>query len=331
MPTSTMNVPSHAERDSLLEQHPLRRDEYRIPTPQLQSVYAIVRDRVWMQHTGLVFYGTPRMGKTICARAVAEHLRADFPKTKVGLLIFKPKSGRPSDDHLHRLLLRSVGINRNSTRLPEVLLQQFACDVEQSLAPLGGRQFVLIVDEMQLMQSVDFLQLTALHNELDGRGIHMTTIGFAQIEILHTRSAFQTTDQLQIIGRFLTDAVPFKGCSGEADLRTILTFYDTGSDFPEGSGWSYTAFFIPQAFVHGVRLAAVSAMLWELLSEAIEGRAGAGVPMEHMCLTVKYLLMALRRKDSALLTIETADLQAAVSSSGLVRFIGGLGNGREAS
>lgn len=331
MPNSLNNGPSHAERDRLLEQHPLRRDEYRIPTPQLQSVYATVRDRVWMQHTGLVFYGTPRMGKTICARAVGEHLRAEFPKTKVVLLIFKPKSGRPSDDHLHRLLLNAVGICRSSTRATGTLLQHFANDIEQSLAPHAGRQFVLIIDEMQLMQSVDFLQLTALHNELDGRGIHMTTIGFAQIEILHSRSAFQATDQLQIIGRFLTDTVPFYGCRSEADLTAILKFYDTGSEFPEGSGWSYAAFFIPKAFAKGARLADISATLWELFDTAIQGRENSGVPMEHVCLTVKYLLMALRRGDSPLLSIEPGDLQAAVSSSGLTRFIGGLGNDREAS
>jgi hypothetical protein len=318
-------TPSTAERDRLFDQHPLRLDSYCIPTPRLQAVYELIRERVWMRHTGLVFRGTPRLGKSFCAREVRALLQADFPQAKILLLVTPGKALRPKEERLPGLLFAAADLLISRKLGAADGVKAFATSIEQALAPNRGSQFVLLIDEMQNLNPTDFDQLVAVHNALDDRGIQMTTIGFAQDEILNWASSFRATAQHQIIGRFLSDTHPFLGCTSESELRTILQFFDCGSAFPTGSGWTYTAFFVPQAFAHGLRLEAVSAALWTALSKAVQGREAYGVPMNHLCLSVKYLLLTLCDDDTALLQITDQSIVDAVQASGLQAFVGEQG------
>lgn len=62
----------------------------------------------------------------------------------------------------------------------------------------------------------------------------------------------------QIIARFLSEPLAFDGRTSVEELKEILKeilkTFDEGTEYPEGSGWSYTRFFLPQAFEQGFRL-----------------------------------------------------------------------------
>ena len=310
---------SDAEREMLLEYHPVKEREYILPTPMMERAYSIIRDRVWARRTGAVFYATPRMGKTKCARATKDLLQDEFPRTFVSLLPAR-SSNRANDAHMYRLILEGENHALSGRANAYTLFDNALADIEVKTKSRGGTQFVLLIDEIQVLNDFDLQQLVCFHNALELRKIKMTTISFAQPEIEHRRSALMASHSRQIIARFLSELVQYDGCSSSADLRRILKSYDEASEFPEGSGWSYTRFFFPVASAHGFALEKYAVPLWSELTKAAGVGSNGMIPMEHTCLAIEYLLLEMRKQDCGPLVFDKEDIQAAVLSSQLQSF-----------
>lgn len=310
---------SDASRESMLEHHPVLEREYTLPTPMMERTYSIIRERIWARRTGVVFYASPRMGKTRCAIAVKDLISAEFPRIFVTLLSAR-RASRPTDGHVFRLILEAHHHALSKRVTADMLFENAKSEIRVQTNTLGGTQYVLLIDEMQLLNNVDLQQLVAFHNTLELAKIRMTTISFAQPEILHARSALMTTNDRQIIARFLSEPIAFEGCSTSEELKLLLKAYDEGSEFPENSGWSYTRFFFPAAFACGFRLAKYTSVIWVALSRAAGSANNGMIPLEHICLTVEYLLLGLRKNDSAELRIASSDASVAVDAANLQAF-----------
>lgn len=310
---------SDEERATLLEYHPIREREYILPTPMMQRAYSIIRDRVWARRTGSVFFASPRMGKTRCALATKDLLQAEFPRCFVSLLTARP-STRSSDAHMYRMILEAERHALSGRANADALFDNALADIEVKTKSRGAAQFVLLIDEIQLLNDLDLQQLVCFHNALELRKIKMTTISFAQPEIAHRRTALLASHDRQIIARFLSELVPYDGCTGSADLRRILRSYDISSEYPEGSGWSYTRFFLPIAFSNGFLLEQYAVPLWSELTRAAGVGSNGMLPMEHTCLAIEYLLLEMRKQDCATLVLNQDDLECAVLSSQLQNF-----------
>lgn len=316
-------VPSHplvemdAEmRNSLFESHPIREHGYVISTPMLKRTYAVVRERVFMKRTGVFFFGTPRVGKSTCAQEMKRVISAEFPRAYVTLASLR-RSSRASESHMFRLLLEAEDHALSSRKTTDLLFENIKNHIRMQLSMRGGNHFVLILDEMQLLNDVDFEQLLVFHNALALQKINMTTIGFAQPEIHHVVTAMITKGQRQLLARFLTEGLAFKSCSSIEELSILLVEYDENSEFPEGSGWSYTRFFLPIAFAHGFRLAPYARKIWKEL----QGATSDGVvPMEHLCFTIEYLLLMGGKLDCANFVLSEEDITEAVDASHLKLF-----------
>lgn len=310
---------SEAERRMLVEYHPVLEREYILPTPMMERAYSVIRERVWARRTGAVFFAAPRTGKTRCAMATKDLLSEEFPKLHVTLLSAR-RSSRATDTHMFRLILEAEQHTLSGRANADVLFDNAHADIEVKTKAKGGRQYVLLIDEMQVLNDTDLQQLVSLHNKLELSKIKMTTISFAQPEILHRRTSLMASNDHQIIARFLSEPLHYNGCSGSADLTKLLRSFDEGSEYPEGSGWSYTRFFLPVAFENGFRLARYAASLWrQLVAAAGVGDQGA-IPMEHTCLSIENLLLMMRSQDCATLVLCDNDIIDAVASSQLQSF-----------
>lgn len=320
---------SDSYRESLLAFHPVLEREYTLPTPMMQRTYSIIRERVWARRTGIVFYASPRMGKTRCAMAIKELISAEFPRIYVTLLSAR-RSSRPTDAHMFRLILEAENHALSGRATADVLFDNARSDIRVKISGTGGVQYVLLIDEMQLLNDTDLQQLVCFHNGLELANIKMTTISFAQPEILHRRSALMTSNDRQIIARFLSEPLPFEGCSSRTELALLLKAYDVASEYPESSGWSYTRFFFPLAFREGFRLEHYAAPIWRVLTQAAGLGSNGMIPMEHICLTIEHLLLALRKQDCANFVISDEDIGNAVGSSNLLAFSTLMNAGGEA-
>lgn len=114
--------------------------------------------------------------------------------------------------------------------------------------------------------------------------------------------------------------MPFPGCVSKDYLRGILKSFDQESEFPEGSGWTYTRFFFLPLFAAGFKLGIYLDLIWGALSEI--DRAGVNhLPMEHVFRIIEHLLLANRRDDSASFRLDEPIIKEAIDSSGVRQFV----------
>lgn len=310
---------SEDERLSLLEFHPVRERNYTIPTWVMENTYAIVKERVWARRTGVFFYAAPRMGKSTCVSYIKERLANEFKRIYV-LLVDARGSSRPSYEHMFRLILEAKAHDLAGRKNADFLFRNVVTDIAVKVGIRGGSHFVLLIDELQLLNETDLQQLLVLHNALERLKIKMTTVSFAQPEIMHRHSLLQTAKQRQIIARFLSEPIKYVGCGSEHELARILQAYDENTEFPLNSGLTYTQFFLPNAYKNGFRLKRYSSQIWSVLSKAARALGDGMVPMEHLTITIEHCLLASWNDDVVNFVLSNEDIEAAVQAANLESF-----------
>lgn len=303
----------------LSNMHPVITKLYSIITPVVTDAYSVIRERVFMRKTGTFLYATPRMGKTTCAKLIKLLLEKEFHSILV-MSVIAEEGGKTEADLLFSIL-DTARVHTLKRSKPRDLRRQLLSHVQSQLSIVGGNQFVLMIDEMQLLSDIQLDTLAALHNKLDFINIRMTTVGFAQPEILDVRSALLASDKTYLIARFLCEPFAFNGCASILDLKQILFDYDETQRFPEDSDYSFTRFFLPEAFKSGFRLSDYAEVIWKALKTAA-GSAEGSIPMEHLSRTVEYILVASSNFDRTSFKLDLEIIKAAVEASNLSYFNG---------
>lgn len=223
-------------REDILDSHPIIKGRSLILTPMIEDAYKKIREKVWLRHSGLFLYAQPRMGKTSCLTAVQKMLNYEYPEKYTSQL---EADGTKSANFMKDLVKAAHLFHKSRELYPE-LLERYLGHVEAQLAAVDGDHFILLIDEMQNVSRDHYGVLLTIHNRLKQRKISMTTVGFAQPQILNRRSSLFVGEATNLIARFLSEPVPFPGCVSKDYLRGILKSFDQESEFPEGSGWTYT-------------------------------------------------------------------------------------------
>lgn len=305
----------HEHRAELFDRHPMTLRRYTIPTPMIQWAYQLIRERVYARRTGLVFIGRTRYGKTTCAREVRQYLLDEFPRIHV-VVVAARSSLRPTAGHAYRVILESERHVCAARTDATLLLRNVMSDVETCLHAKGGDQFVMILDEVNLFNQHDMVSLLELGNALELRGITMTVISFGQPEVEHLITGLQQQNKQQLIARFFRQPKSFDGCTGPEMLREVLRFLDEGSEWPEGSRWSYTEFFFPEAYRNGFRFHKNADIIWNEMLAAGPGTE-SGLSMEAIAMTVEWLCLSLHRDDCEGFSLSASDVQGAILASDL--------------
>ncbi|WP_175692111.1 ATP-binding protein [Burkholderia ambifaria] len=302
-----------AHRAGLLDRHPLVRRDYTIPTPMVQYAYQAIRERVYARRTGLVFVGKTRYGKSTCALAVQQYLLQEFPRIHV-IVVPARSTLRPIDGHAFRVILESENHVCAARTDAGILLRNVVSDVETALYAKGGDHFVLILDEVNLFKQHDIVNLLELSNALHLRHIKMTVISFGQPEIEQLITSLQEQNKHQLIARFFRRPKSFEGCTTKEMLEDVLRFLDEISEWPDGSGWSYTEFFFPLAFSRGFRFYKYADLIWNEMNAAIPDAEG-GLSMEAVAMTVEWLFLSLHEDDEEAFVLQANNIQSAIQAS----------------
>ena len=316
-------VLSLAEREKLINEHPIVTRDFVIVTPVIEQAYSLIRERVWMRSTGTFLHASQRVGKSTCAQTIETLLKEEFPNAAIMSFSATKRESRTTAMYIE--MLRAEGQHVPNTPRFERLENTLMTYILTQCLEKNSTQFVLIIDEMHNLEEKDFYLLLAIHNRLDKQKIRMTTIGFAQPEILMVRTALLASKSHHLIARFLSEPIPFSGCSTSEDLHAILQAYDEEKHYPEDSGISFTEFFLPIAFEGGFRLSGYSNQIWKELKKAASELESRAIPMQHLTSTVAYLLLAARNLDDKQFKLKNAAITVAVERSTLKYFSGLLG------
>ena len=255
------------DRDLVYEQHPVVNDSAIISTKSIQLAYDIVVKSIVHRQPGTCFIGDFRVGKTKAIEKIINELRETFPTLPVGRVIAKNHDPYTEKtfytdllgDYKHGGAYSGTTIDRRKRlrMLIEAHAQQYTSD-----------RYLLIVDEAQNWDQMQWNLLRDLTNDLSMVNIRVLTVAFGHPELLVIRAKLISLRRSDLIGRFLLKPYLFEGLMSVKGLQETLSAYDDADHFcyPLNSQISYSEFFMPKAWETGWRLANEANLFWTALN-----------------------------------------------------------------
>ncbi len=311
-------------------EHPVVSAKAKLPTTPVQTALAIVLAAGRKHRESVAFWAHPVTGKSFCI----EIFKAELPKAFNGAGVFvyevKPKDEedeertRPSQkiNAKESLFLRDMLEEMDYEPKIEYTLPGKRRQVRKALLGLAGqaRHIFLIFDEAQGLDEQELTILKSIVNFLTKNDVRVTTVLFGQVELLEQRARIVTRYRSDLDIRFTKALYEFSGIRSWEDLRVALEACDLGSEFPVGSGLSYTQFLFPQAYEAGFRMVSLAKPLWTAFMNVSALRAGeSGIAMEYVASALSELVTMLKGADGAQFAIGNAELEQAVKASGYGR------------
>ncbi len=281
-----------------INSHPVMTQKYIVPTPSIGALYARISKCIKLRVPGSIIYAMTRFGKTYAARYVSILLSQDFP----GIVSFTfgcVKKKIPSESAFFTILLEAVDHDRpDSGTTPQKRIRLINKLLDLLIA---SKQNLLVVfaDEAQKLQMEEYEWLREVHDQLEKKGYRMITFLIGQPQLKNQKSALKEARQTQIVGRFMIDDIEFHGVCSVEDAASCLLGYDTAC-FPSESEWTFTRFFLPEAWSRGIRLQDQASALWaEFQNVHDEGgfRTPLEIPMTYFARSVEIALTDIS-KDS---------------------------------
>lgn len=292
-------------RPIALDDHPLRKRAYRVPTPSIAQFKALIEECLFLYIPGALIYGHSRIGKTYAI----EFLRLDLERRYKGISILKMRCHRtqiPSENTFFGSLLSAAGHPVQAGESKAALRGRLVHKIRQVADRRGDNRIILFADEAQNLREIEYEWLRDLHDDLENSELRLFTFLVGQRQLLAQKSAFQAQDREHIVARFMIEELEFHGIVSAAECQSVLAGYDSG-EYPANSGWSFTRFCMPKAFDAGLRLKDSSTMLWGAF-EAAHLQANLDgpleIPMKFLTAAVEAALLLSVQRDMPELTLE---------------------------
>lgn len=274
------------------ERHPLSTRTYRVATTAIEQCWLLVSKCLRYRIPGALVYGESRLGKTYAIEYLRMLIHRELPCVPTFHVQAEYKVSR-SEGAFFSSLLRAVrhpqpDAGRNAYKRKALHDRLLAVAESQ-----GGTTIVLFCDEAQRYSLHEYEWLRDVHDELAQSGVRLTTFLFGQERLCEQRARFQESGDTQIVKRFMVETLRFRGVCSALDAATCLRSYDE-HEYPIGSGWSFTRYYLPYAFEAGLRLEQCAHLVWSAFTRAHEHAALAGrveIPMEYFSRAVEAVLL----------------------------------------
>lgn len=261
--------------------------------------------------SGVLVFGTPRLGKTCATRWVLKALRGELglkcwiPWTEVpcrGIEELSKKSSGPFFRHL----LSSTKYRYSERLTNDRLRKQTATHLVSRGLRSQMRTYILFFDEAHKLTEQRFEWLLELSNEMNQLGVRLFCLFVGQSELLDRRKEFINKGLEQLLERFMQAEFAFRGLESRSELEEVLHRYDE-VEYPPKSGLRFPETFVPLACAAGFKLADLADPLWNEFRK-IWVAAGLGesvmIPMGHLAKALLKLLLPLASRDGTDFTEE---------------------------
>ncbi len=274
--------------------HPVDTDDYQIPTNEIVKVLSAVRRWIQLRITGATIFGRPRLGKTWMIKYLIKNIPQFFDEQLPMYHIINVHSRIAKEEEFLETILSDMGhdfaltgkIGSKRQRLVNFLANQ-------------GRQnhrriVILFIDEAQCLEQQHYEWLMDYYNKLDKQNVTLILFLVGQEQLNSQKTIFSRENSDQIIQRFMIEEYKFSGIRSVEDIKVCLRCYDNGSEYPQGSGWSFTRFYFPEAFATGERLENFAKDIFEIFSglrQKYNIKGTIEIPMQHMVKTIKIIFL----------------------------------------
>lgn len=306
-------------RPVAMSDHPLHDRRYRLPTPPIEALYALIKEALNRRRPGVMVYGQARLGKTTAIAYIEALLRVERPTLPVIVLRCRFKRV-PSETAFFSNFLSTVRHKAASGRDTELMRQRLVQRMCEMADAKKSNQILLFADEAQNLGACEYEWLRDVHDDLQRWDKTLLVVLVGQPELQGQKASFQRTNSMHIVSRFMVHELAFRGARTAEDCATCLQGYDL-QEFPEASGWTHTRFFFPMAYAAGFRLAREGAAIWYAFDQAHSATLwpeALEIGMEFFTAAVEHLMFNQAHHDEATFRPSIAVWSQSVKASGYV-------------
>lgn len=282
--------------DHLPQNHPVVTRDYSLFTPAISDMVNTVARWIDDQVDGATIYGPSRFGKS---SAVDHWLQALLSKRcggHVPMVVWShtDSGGASSVGRFHAHLLHAsqhplAKAARSPLDRQHMLIERWAALASQN----GGRFLVLVIDEAQGMTQREWMWLVQLHSLLEKERLRLCVFSIASLQVFDEPVGMALSGGAHVAARFMLVSEPFHGIRDVDELRFVLSGYDEGTEWPKGSGTSFTAGLAPQAWADGFRMADHAEGLMQAMVDELPSRYEGPIefPMKTVAQAARHALL----------------------------------------
>lgn len=308
-------------------EHPVEKNTYRLPTCAMENMLNAVYGWIEKLTPGAIVYGRPRAGKTESIFEIADRLPLLLGKN-VPIEIFdcaRYADNPSTEGQFYEDILVQLGYSLSHSGTTTDKANRVFGYIQHQVREASDYRFILFLDEAQNLHEKHFKLLMGIHNRLKKLGIHLIIFLVGSPEILSVREAYAQSAQLQIIGRFMVVAHEFNGITSNSDMKVFLEGFDK-EQYPEGSGCSYTEYFLPIAYSYGWRLNKQASLMMDCLKEKLSNETSlkfksVDIPMQVMPPFIGYILRTLSQYDEKNIELDAAMVNDAIDYSDYIEWM----------
>ena len=298
-------------------QHPIMRDAAILPTRAIEEFVNIVND--WLDYLlpGAIVWGNFRTGKTQAIRYLLANVER-LLGSRIPAFLLSPwdAEGQPvTENRFYQELLYMLGYKLHESGTAAIKRRRVIDFMIEAVKEQSEHRLLLFVDEAQWLTRKHYRCLMDLHNQLKIADVRLIVVLVGQPELLETKKNLRSSRQGHLVGRFMTCTHRFDGVVDYADIDRLLSSLDSGSEYPVGSGVSYTKYFVPLAFDAGWRMRDQAKRVWVILTSICEKEGLPKInelPLQAVSALIRVLLRDLSEIDSADLELSESAVEEAV-------------------
>lgn len=284
---------AHVPRD-----HPLVTRDYSLFTPAIgQMVECIAR---WLddQVDGATVFGPSRFGKSSAVDHWLQSLLSERHGGYVPMVVWShtDSGGSQSVGRFYANLLHAskhplAKAARSPLSRQHMLVERCA----ELAAQGGGRFMVLVIDEAQGMTQREWMWLVELHSLLEKERIRLCVFSIASLQFFDEPVGMALSGGAHVAARFMLAAEPFHGVRDTEELAFVMSGYDSGTEWPRGSGLSFTAGLAAEAWADGFRMETQAPALMKAMIDELPTRYAGPTefPMKTVAQASRHVLLRL--------------------------------------
>ncbi len=288
-----------------------------LPTHSLELTISVLASWIESKFTGGIVWGYGRVGKSKAIAYMlasgAEALGVEIPM--VSLDSWRNTKTSNTENRWYEEVLRSLAYVNPTTGNAGTKLDRIVGSIQARVRNAKEYRFIFFIDEAQQVSTDQLHYHKDIYNRLKKKNIVLITILFGDATLPETKNELRRDKNNYLLSRFMTGEHQYAGVSEEKHLKRFLHSLDEQSEYPRGSGTSYTAHFLPKAFDAGWRLANQSSLIWKtyhrVTSEAKLPKFGE-FPMIAITTAMNSLLKTTGKQDHPEFVLERVHVEEAI-------------------
>lgn len=250
-------------------EHPLlRRIRPPIATRPIERLANEIVKAIEIQLRGLVVYGMARFGKTWAIKYLIASL-AWMRGPMFACRVLVPKSQTATEGAFCSLFLVTFEQKAYQYSSPVSRVKRICNYLIQNCNQRCADLVVLFLDNAERFHPEFYEHLATIDNEMTDQGYLLFVVFVVQSDFtgVVSEKLYDGNPTPHVKQRFLLRSHLFTGLNGEDEVSHVLGRLDEHTEYPEGSGISFSRGFAREAFDRGWRFQQHAPQLWNKASE----------------------------------------------------------------